>query len=209
MFVHGMLVLAAGMCLVASACFADKASEETKATKEGSKATSADPVVEFKTNKGSFTVRLYADKAPKTVANFLQYVNEGFYNGTIFHRVIPDFMVQGGGFTKDMEQKPVHAAIVNEADNGLTNKRGTLAMARTSDPDSATAQFFINTVDNQFLNFRAKTRSDWGYCVFGEILSGMDTVDAIRKVATKNSGMHQNVPVEAVVIEDAHVVKGS
>ncbi len=152
-------------------------------------------------------MQLHPEKAPKTVANFLQYVNEGFYNGTIFHRVIPDFMIQGGGFTKEMSQKPTHAPVQNEAENGLKNKRGSIAMARTSDVNSATAQFFINTVDNPFLDFRGKNNAEYGYCVFGEVVSGMDVIDAIRRVPTKNAGMHQNVPAEAVIIEDAHVVK--
>ncbi len=199
---HGFLLLTLGGCLIASACFADpKTPEQAPASK--------DPTVVLSTNKGDITIRLYADKAPKTVANFLQYVNEGFYNGTIFHRVIDGFMVQGGGFTPDMAQKPTHATIKNEADNGLLNKRGTLGMARTSEVDSASSQFFINVVDNSFLDHRAKTRADYGYCVFAEVTKGMDVVDAIRKVPTSTQGMHQNVPVEPVIIKEARVVQGS
>lgn len=205
MSAYAFFTLAATMCLLASACFAQKASGENASAKATAN-TGKDATVQFTTNKGTFTVRLFADKAPKTVANFLQYVNEGFYNGTIFHRVIPDFMIQGGGFTKEMSQKPTHAPVKNEADNGLKNKRGTLAMARTSDVDSATAQFFINTVDNAFLDHRSKSSSEYGYCVFGEVVSGMDVIDAIRRVPTKNAGMHQNVPAEPVIIEEAHVV---
>jgi cyclophilin family peptidyl-prolyl cis-trans isomerase len=162
------------------------------------------PKVLFKTNHGDITVELFADKAPKTVANFLTYVKEGHYNGTIFHRVIKDFMIQGGGFTADMTQKPVHEPIENEADNGLRNTIGTLAMARTNDPHSATAQFFINTVNNDFLDFREKTPRAWGYAVFGRVIDGMKTVNEIRSVATGNKGMYQDVPKEPVIIQEAH-----
>ncbi|MDD3760391.1 MAG: peptidylprolyl isomerase [Acidithiobacillus sp.] len=155
------------------------------------------------TNHGDIQIELDDAKAPKTVANFLQYVDEGFFDGTIFHRVIPGFMIQGGGFTEKMQQKNTHDAIKNEAENGLKNERGTLAMARTNDPHSATAQFFINLVDNDFLNFRSASGSGWGYAVFGKVTSGMEVVDAIAKVATGNHGMHQDVPKEAVVIEKA------
>lgn len=161
------------------------------------------PVVLFKTTQGDIKVELYADKAPETVKNVLQYVNEGFYNHTIFHRVIDGFMIQGGGFTADMQQKPVHAPIKNEADNGLVNKRGSLAMARTSDINSATAQFYINVVDNSMLNFRGKTSRDYGYCVFGQVIDGMDVVDKIRKVKTATKGPFENVPVEKVEIIEA------
>jgi peptidyl-prolyl cis-trans isomerase B (cyclophilin B) len=161
------------------------------------------PKVLFKTNHGEFTVELYADKAPKTVANFLTYVKEGHYTGTIFHRVISDFMIQGGGFTADMEQKKVHGSIENEADNGLKNVIGTLAMARTNDPHSATAQFFINTANNDFLDFREKTARAWGYAVFGRVIEGMKTVNDIRAVKTGRHGQHSDVPKEAVIIESA------
>ena len=153
-----------------------------------------------KTTKGDVTVALDAAKAPLTVANFLAYVDEGFYAGTIFHRVIDGFMIQGGGFTRDMQQKPTHAPVKNEAANGLKNKRGTIAMARTSVVDSATAQFFINVVDNGFLDFRAPTLQGFGYCVFGEVVDGMDAVDAIRAVRTGRAGYMTDVPVEPVEI---------
>ena len=154
----------------------------------------------IKTSKGDITVALDAEKAPLTVANFLSYVDEGFYAGTIFHRVIDGFMIQGGGFTRGMEQKPTHAPVKNEAANGLKNKRGTIAMARTSVVDSATAQFFINVVDNGFLDFRAPTPQGFGYCVFGEVVDGMDAVDAIRAVKTGRAGYMTDVPVEPVEI---------
>ena len=162
----------------------------------------ARPQLEFKTSLGNFTVELYPDKAPKTVANFQQYVKEGFYKGTIFHRVIPGFMVQGGGFERGMREKPTHAAIDNEAGNGLKNDVGTLAMARTNAPHSATAQFFINVVDNDALNFREPTPSGYGYAVFGKVVKGMDVVNKIVNVPTGNSGPHQNVPLTPVVLED-------
>lgn len=155
----------------------------------------------IKTNKGDITVALDPEKAPVSVQNFLDYTKAGFYNGTIFHRVIPGFMIQGGGFDKDFVQKKTNAPIKNEAANGLKNKRGSLAMARTSDPDSATAQFFINLVDNDFLNYRSATPAGYGYAVFGEVTKGMDVVDAIAKVKTDTRNGHQNVPVDNVVIE--------
>ena len=156
---------------------------------------------------GEIIIQLNTEKAPVSSANFLTYVNEGFYNGTIFHRVIPDFMAQGGGFDTGFNQKAVHARIKNEANNGLTNSRGMLAMARTSDPDSATAQFFINSKDNSFLNHTTQTASGWGYAVFGEIIEGMDVVDAMSKQPTGNRGGHQDVPKTDIVIEKAEVVK--
>ena len=161
------------------------------------------PIILIKTTAGDIKVELDAEKAPISVKNFLQYVNEGHYNGTIFHRVIDGFMVQGGGFTKDMQQKPVHAPIKIESDNGLKNTRGTLAMARTSDVNSATAQFFINVVDNSFLDFRAKNPSGYGYAVFGHVIEGMDIVDKIKKTKTGNKGAFENVPVESIEIIDA------
>lgn len=167
------------------------------------------PQVLIKTNHGDITVELFADKAPKTVDNFLTYVNEGHYNGTIFHRVIKDFMIQGGGFTADMQQKPTHAPVENEADNGLRNTIGTLAMARTNDPHSATAQFFINTMNNDFLDFREKTPRAWGYAVFGRVIDGMKVVNDIRSVKTGNRAMHQDVPTEDVVIESASVINAA
>ncbi len=163
-------------------------------------------MVKLTTNFGEITLELDADKAPVTVANFLEYVNSGFYNNTVFHRVIDGFMIQGGGFEPGMNQKPTNEPIKNEADNGLPNKTYTIAMARTPNPHSATAQFFINVADNDFLNFSAPTSNGWGYCVFGKVVSGMDVVDAIRKVRTGNKAGHQDVPVEDVVIERAEVV---
>jgi cyclophilin family peptidyl-prolyl cis-trans isomerase len=169
---------------------------------------SANPKILIETTKGNVTVELDAQAAPKTVENILAYVNSGFYNGTIFHRVIPGFMVQGGGMTADMREKAdKRAPVQNEADNGLKNDRGTLAMARTMDPHSASSQFFINVADNNFLNFRSKTPQGWGYAVFGKVTEGMDVVDAIVSVKTGNKGMHQDVPVEAVVMNKVSVVQ--
>jgi len=156
--------------------------------------------VVFSTNQGDVTIELYADKAPVTVKNFLAYVDEGFFNDTIFHRVISGFMIQGGGFTKDMKQKPTKAPIKNEADNGLRNSRGTLAMARTSVVDSATGQFFINLTDNSFLDNGVR---DFGYAVFGKVVSGMDVVDKIAAVKTTTMAGQQNVPVEPVIVISA------
>lgn len=164
------------------------------------------PRVHLQTSKGDLTIELYQEEAPKSAANFLAYVESGFYDGTIFHRVIPGFMVQGGGFSADMSQKETRDPIENEADNGMKNKRGTLAMARTMDPNSATAQFFVNTVDNTFLNHTAKNAQGWGYTVFAEVVEGMDVIDAIVKVPTGSKGGHQNVPNEPVVIEKVTVV---
>ncbi|ALX93918.1 MULTISPECIES: peptidylprolyl isomerase B [Serratia] len=162
-------------------------------------------MVTFHTNHGDIVIKTFADKAPVTVENFLNYCREGFYNNTIFHRVINGFMVQGGGFEPGMRQKDTKATIKNEANNGLKNTRGTLAMARTNDPHSATAQFFINVVDNDFLNFRAENSQGWGYCVFAEVAEGMDVVEKIKAVKTGRSGMHQDVPVEDVVITSVTV----
>ena len=161
----------------------------------------------LKTNKGDITLTLDAAKAPKTVANFLQYVNSGHYDGTIFHRVIDNFMIQGGGLTAGLKEKTSGAQIENEANNGLKNERGTVAMARTSDPHSATAQFFINVNDNDFLNHTSPSAQGWGYAVFGKVTDGLDVVDAIRKVKTGNAGFHQDVPAEDVVIEKASVLE--
>ncbi len=157
----------------------------------------------LKTNLGTIEVELYEKEAPETVKNFLSYVDAGFYNGTIFHRVIPDFMVQGGGFDRSFTQKPTNPPIKNEAANQLPNRRGTLAMARTSVVDSATCQFFINLVDNDFLNFRAPTVQHFGYCVFGRVTSGMDVVDKMAQVKTGSRGMHRDVPQQDLVIEEA------
>ena len=155
------------------------------------------------TSKGDIQLELDAAAAPVTVKNFIEYVKDGFYNGTIFHRVIPGFMIQGGGFDTDFVQKPTKAPIKNEAANQLPNKRGTIAMARTQVVDSATCQFFINLEDNDFLNFKAPLPQYYGYCVFGKVVEGMDVVDAIAKVETGSRGMHQDVPVENVVILEA------
>ena len=158
-------------------------------------------VVVMKTSMGEIEMELYRDKAPDTVDNFLKYVDEGFYDGTIFHRVISSFMVQGGGFTPDMEQKKTNPPVKNEANNGLSNKNGSIAMARTSDVHSATGQFFINVKDNDFLNYKSSDSQGFGYCVFGQVVSGMDVVDAIKNVETGNKGYFQDVPVKTVTIE--------
>ncbi len=160
----------------------------------------------LKTNKGDITLTLDAVKAPKTVANFLTYVKSGHYDGTIFHRVIDNFMIQGGGMAPGMKQKPTQAEIENEANNGLKNVNGSVAMARTNEPHSASSQFFINVNDNDFLNHTAPTAQGWGYAVFGAVSDGMDVVNAIRKVKTGSSGFHQDVPTEDVVIEKASVL---
>ena len=160
----------------------------------------------LKTNKGDITLTLDAVKAPKTVANFLAYVKSGHYDGTIFHRVIDNFMIQGGGMAPGMKQKPTQAEIENEANNGLKNVNGSVAMARTNEPHSASSQFFINVNDNDFLNHTAPTAQGWGYAVFGAVSDGMDVVNTIRKVKTGSSGFHQDVPTEDVVIEKATVL---
>lgn len=157
-------------------------------------------MIKMETNYGTVTIELDADKAPQTVENFKKYIADGFFDNTIFHRVIPNFMIQGGGFNPGMTQKQTLDTIENEADNGLGNNRGTLAMARTNDPHSASAQFFINLKDNAFLNHSGKNPQGWGYCVFGKVTDGMDVVDKIAAVATGNSGGHGDVPVEDVVI---------
>ncbi|MDD4928614.1 MAG: peptidylprolyl isomerase [Gallionella sp.] len=164
-------------------------------------------MVKLHTNFGTITLQLDAAKAPATVKNFLDYVNAGFYSNTIFHRVIADFMIQGGGFEPGMKQKAVNAPIKNEAANGLSNDKYTIAMARTGDPHSATAQFFINTKDNSFLNYSAANQQGYGYCVFGKVIEGMEVVDAIRKVKTGNRGGHGDVPQEDVIITKAEVIK--
>ncbi len=172
------------------------------------KEATAMPVnVVFETNLGAISLELYPDKAPETVANFTDYIRAGHYNGTVFHRVIPNFMIQGGGFTADLNQKATNAPIPNEADNGLQNLRGTIAMARTADPHSASAQFFINVADNAFLNFSAPTRQGWGYAVFGKVTAGMDVVDAIVALPTGAAGpFGSDVPRQAVIIESARVL---
>ncbi|HEK2033476.1 TPA: peptidylprolyl isomerase B [Proteus mirabilis] len=162
-------------------------------------------MVTFHTNYGDIVIKTFADKAPATVENFLDYCKEGFYDNTIFHRVINGFMIQGGGFEPGMKQKETKASVRNEANNGLANNRGTLAMARTNDPHSATAQFFINVADNDFLNFRAENANGWGYCVFAEVVEGMDVVDKIKAVSTGRSGFHQDVPREDIIINSVTV----
>ena len=163
----------------------------------------ANPVVLLETTSGDILIELYEDKAPKTVANFLKYVDDGFYANTIFHRVIKNFMIQGGGLGARMDEKPTREPIQNEADNGLKNERGTIAMARTQDPHSASAQFFINLVDNDFLNYSEPSVSGWGYCVFGKVTDGMDVVDKIAKGKTQSVGMYDDVPVDMVLITGA------
>lgn len=169
----------------------------------GGQTTTGDKSVTVKmiTNKGEIVLELDAEKAPETVKNFIDYAKSGFYDGTIFHRVIPGFMIQGGGFEPGMEEKDTKAPIKNEADNGLKNDLGTIAMARTPDPHSASSQFFINAKDNDFLNYKSQTAQGWGYCVFGKVTDGIDVVQAIEKVNTGNRGGHGDVPVEDVIIE--------
>lgn len=184
------------LALSLTAGFSDAMSEQNQ-----------NPQVQIKTNKGTIVLELYAEQAPKTVENFLAYVKDGFFDGTIFHRVIPGFMIQGGGFTPEMDQKPTKAPVQNEANNGLKNERGTIAMARTPDPHSATAQFFINVKNNDFLNFSSETQQGWGYAVFGRVAEGIDVVDAIVAVPTGRHGMHQDVPVEPVIMEQISIVE--
>ncbi len=168
--------------------------------------STAQPKVKLITTLGEITIQLNTEKAPVSSANFLAYVKAGFYDGTIFHRVIPGFMAQGGGFDTSFKQKATQAPIINEADNGLTNTRGTLAMARTNDPNSATAQFFINYKDNTFLNHTGKNPSGWGYAVFGEVIEGMEVVDAMAKEPTGNHGGHQDVPKKNIIIDKAEII---
>ena len=166
----------------------------------------ANPTVLLETTSGDILIELYADKAPATVENFLKYVNEGFYANTIFHRVIKGFMIQGGGMNMKMEEKATHAPIKNEADNGLANERGTIAMARTSAPHSASSQFFINVVDNDFLNHTAPNPQGWGYAVFGKVTAGQNVVDEIARVPTSTHGFYGDVPVDDIVIEKAEIL---
>jgi peptidyl-prolyl cis-trans isomerase B (cyclophilin B) len=164
-------------------------------------------MIKLHTNHGVITLQLFADKAPETVANFIQYVKDGHYDNTIFHRVISNFMIQGGGFEPGMKQKTTRASIKNEANNGLSNKAGTIAMARTMEPHSASAQFFINVKDNDFLDHTAPTVQGWGYAVFGEVVEGMDVVNKIKGVPTTMRGGHQDVPADDVIIERAEVIE--
>jgi len=163
-------------------------------------------MINLHTSLGVIGIELDRARAPATTANFLQYARDGFYQDTLFHRVIPNFMIQGGGLEKDLNQKPTRAPIPNEAENGLKNLRGTVAMARTSDPHSATAQFFINLKDNDFLDYRNSTSQGWGYCVFGRVAAGLDVVEAIAKVPTTSRRGHQDVPVDDVVITQVEIV---
>lgn len=163
-------------------------------------------MIKLKTNHGDITLTLDAEKAPATVANFIEYAKSGHYSNTVFHRVINGFMIQGGGFEPGMKQKPTRDPIKNEADNGLKNEKYTIAMARTNDPHSATAQFFINTENNEFLNFKSPSAQGWGYCVFGKVTEGTDVVDKIAKVKTSSKGFHQDVPVEDVVIQSVEIL---
>ena len=169
-------------------------------------AAPANPVIEMVTDMGTVKIELYADKAPKTVENFLQYARDKFYDGTVFHRVIPGFMVQGGGFTPDMEQRKTRDPIANEAQNGLKNETGTLAMARTSNPHSATAQFFINVANNDFLNFTGPTQQGFGYAVFARVTEGMDVINKIVATPTGNRSGHQNVPLKPIVIKSVRII---
>ncbi|RJG00499.1 peptidylprolyl isomerase [Noviherbaspirillum sedimenti] len=191
-----LLKFISGILLASSAVLAQAADKADPASH---------PRVALKTSQGEIVLELDADKAPKSVENFLQYVKSGHYSGTIFHRVMENFMIQGGGFDKDMAQKPTRAPVENEAKNGLKNDIYTVAMARTSAPHSASAQFFINTKDNDFLNYPGQ--DGWGYAVFGKVVKGKEVVDKIRAVPTGNKGFHQNVPVTPVVIESASIVK--
>lgn len=169
--------------------------------------TKENPMVRMTTNHGVIDIELFANEAPVTTANFMQYVNQGFFDGLIFHRVMPGFVIQGGGFEPGMRSRATEPPIKNEADNGLSNDRGTLSMARTNDPNSATSQFFINLKDNDFLNHKSKDANGWGYAVFGRVVSGMDVVDDIAGVSTGNRAGHQNVPTDDVVIEKAETIE--
>lgn len=191
----GIVLLSMGLIVAVAAAAADKGSGA--------------PRVRLATSMGDIVIELDPEKAPKTVENFLGYAQGGFYDGTVFHRVIDGFMIQGGGFTEDMTQKPTGEEITNEADNGLKNKRGTVAMARRGDPDSASSQFFINTANNRPLDHTGKSPQGWGYAVFGQVVEGMDVVDAIAKVKTGTKGGFQDVPVETVVIRKATVEAGA
>lgn len=205
---HGVFVTLL-LTLLISGCREDQTSGDTADSNAEPKPAAAEQykTVFFETSMGDFTVQLNAGRAPITVDNFIQYIESGHYDGTIFHRVIGNFMIQGGGFTSDMTQKSTRAPITNEADNGLTNSVGTIAMARTSMPHSATSQFFINVENNSSLNHRAKNNAGWGYAVFGQVTRGMDVIEAIKQVATGRRGQHGNVPLEPVVIKRIYQAK--
>ena len=198
-----------GVALFASALLAagSSAAAANSTPNEGSPSMTTETRVKLQTNHGDIIIELNAEKAPKTTANFLDYVRDGFYDGTVFHRVINNFMIQGGGFEPGMKQKKTGEPVENEANNGLKNDNYTVAMARTSDPHSATAQFFINVADNDFLNHTAPTTNGWGYTVFGKVVEGTDAVDKIKAVKTGSRGFHQDVPAEDVIIEKASVVE--
>jgi peptidyl-prolyl cis-trans isomerase B (cyclophilin B) len=198
-----MLLLLATFSLGFNSAFAQSLSQ----TKQDTPSMSTSPRVKLSTSAGDIVIELDATNAPKSSENFVVYVKDGFYDNTIFHRVMDGFMIQGGGFEPGMKQKPTRDPIENEANNGLKNDKYTVAMARTNDPHSATAQFFINVANNDFLNHTAPTAQGWGYAVFGKVVEGQDVVDKIRGVKTGNAGFHQNVPVEDVVIEKATVVE--
>ena len=202
-----MVYLSKTLLIVLMSCSGLVLQSLSWAADTGEKTQPANPVVLMKTNMGDIKIELWPGKTPETVKNFLRYVDEGFYNGTIFHRVIDNFMIQGGGFTPDMKQKPTHDPIKNEASAELKNDRGTIAMARTMVVDSATAQFFINVVDNPNLDHKSDTPQGFGYAVFGKVVAGMDIVDKIKGVATSNSGMFQNVPEKPMVIESVNLEK--
>lgn len=194
------------LALLVPAAPPKKSAHPATPPKSASAVPAGNPRVALQTSKGRIVIELYADKAPKTVKNFLDYVKAGFYNGTIFHRVIPGFMIQGGGFKTDQTEKPTRPPIPIEADNGLQNQRGTVAMARTKDPNSAGSQFFINLVNNNSLNFRSKTTEGWGYTVFGNVVEGMDVVDAIARVPAAPGSISEAVPQEMIVIQKATVL---
>jgi len=203
---RGFVLLCAAVLL---ACSCSRGGDEG-AKKQTAATQTKNPIVDIKTNKGTITVELYPDEAPKTVANFLAYVDKGFYNGTIFHRVIPDFMIQGGGYTTDRQRKETGAPVENEAKNGPKNLAGTIAMARTSDPNSATAQFFINAKDNAFLDYKNDSPQGAGYTVFGKVIDGMDVVHAIEHTPTSDQGgAFANLPQDQVTIESVSVRKPS
>ncbi len=196
------------LAISVSACAAQKESKtEATTPAQPTAAVSSMPRVSLNTTMGKIVVELNPAKAPLSSANFIEYVNSGHYNGTIFHRVIDNFMIQGGGFDQNMQQKPTRATIQNEANNGLKNTRGTLAMARTGAPHSASAQFFINVNDNDFLNYSGQTQQGWGYAVFGRVVEGMDVIDKMKVVQTHNSAGHQNVPTAPIVIKQAILLK--
>ncbi|MBA7665958.1 hypothetical protein ES703_74033 [subsurface metagenome] len=204
-FCFGKLFTAFTVAIVVLTVSCDRQEERT-VVEESKQVDTGQKQVKLETSMGDIVIELNEEASPITVKNFLRYVEEGFYDGTIFHRVIPDFMVQGGGFTADMREKQTHRPIVNEASNGLKNDRGTIAMARTSDPDSATSQFFINHKNNDFLNYAGRNKP--GYTVFGKVVEGIDVVDAIAAVKTTRKGRYSDVPVEPVVIKSAKVVSG-